>query len=83
MNKADVVFDKAIKTNQDPTVILKPCKQSLNFPSPSIPAKFPPILGLLLLSVGAMRGNQFHSIFSQFLIQRIAVICLVTNQTLG
>ena len=32
MNEADVVLDKAIKTNQDPTIILKPCKQSLNFP---------------------------------------------------
>lgn len=83
MNKADVVLDNAIKPNQDAPIILEPCKQSLNFPAPTITVEFPSILGLLLLSVRAMGRNQFHSIFSQLLVQRIAVIRLVTNQTLG
>ena len=82
MNKADVVLNKALKTDQDAAIILEPVKQSLHFPSSSITVKLTPSLGFLLLSIGAMKSNQFHSIFSQLLVQRIAVICLVANQTL-
>lgn len=82
MNKADVVFNQAIKTNQDPTIILKPCKQSFNFPSSPIAAEFAPVLGPGFLSIGSMRGDQFHSIFSQLRIQWIAVIRFVADQTL-
>lgn len=73
MNKTDVVLDKAVKTNQDTAIILKPGKPSLHFPAPSVTAEFSPILRLLLLAVGAMRRYQFHAIFSQLLVQRIAV----------
>lgn len=83
MNKTYVVLDEAIKTNQDAAIILKPGKQPLHFPAPPVTARFPSILGLLLFSLEAMRHNPFHPIFSQLLVQRIAVLCLVADQTLG
>lgn len=83
MNKTDVVFDKAFKPNQDAPTILEPGQQPLHFPASTITVEISRVLGLGLLLVRKMRGYQIHSILSWLCVQRIAVIHLVTDQTLG
>src|SRR5690606_38972823 len=56
-------------------------KQAFNLPSPPIATKFSSILSARLFSILFVRCNQFNAtLFQQFLIKRIAIVRLVTNQ---
>lgn len=82
MNKAEIVFSDSFKAYQDTPIILQPGKQAFNFPASAITAEFPPVLGLLF-AVQTMRRNQFNALCGQLPIQRVTVIGLIANQTLG
>jgi len=74
------MLDEKIEPSQDTANTLKPGTLARNFPSPSVTTKFTSIPRLLLLPVGVMRINQFHAIFSQFLIKWIVAIRPITDQ---
>lgn len=67
-------------TNSNSAVILKPGKQALNLPAAFIPTKATAILRCWFNTVFFMRRNQFYTLSSKALIQRIAVIRLISNQ---
>lgn len=70
-------------TYRNPPVVLKPSEEPLDFPSSSIPPEFPTILCFRLLPVCLVRGNHIDAQSCQFIIQRITVVGLVTDNPLG
>ena len=69
-----------VANNQSPEV-LKPGKQTLNFPSAPITSEFPAILGRELFASSAMRSNHFNAtLLKKLLIKAIAVIGFVTHK---
>lgn len=67
----------------DSPEILKPCKETFNFPTATIPLKFSTILGFLFYPVLFMRRNQFNPTFiKKLLVKTITVICFIPNKAL-
>jgi hypothetical protein len=65
-----------------PSEVLKPGKQALNLPSPSIASKFAPILGLRLFAIPFVGRNQFNSpVFQKLLVKCIAIIRLISYKS--
>src|ERR1051325_9919264 len=83
MDEAQVVVIVIFIAHQNPAKVLQPRKQPLNFPSPFITAEFAPVLRLRFHPIRFMRRDQLNTYFLQFLVQRVGVICLVTNQPFG
>ncbi len=70
-----------VSNNQFP-VILEPSKKSFDFPSAFIPTKLSSVLSRRFLSISFMWCNKLYTAFRKKpLIQRITVICLITNQS--
>jgi len=70
-------------TNNKSTKVLQPSKQPLDLPPLSISPQYSAILGGRFDTVVFMRSYQLNtSFFGQTSIQRVAVICLVTNNFL-
>ena len=68
--------------NQTPEV-LKPGKQTFNFPSTLVATELPSVLGALFSPLFAMRGNHINAAFVQKpFIKSIAVVCLIANNTI-
>ena len=68
-------------TNRQPPEILKPGKQTLDFPSAPVAPELPTVLGFRLAAVAAMRGDQLNAPFMHKpLIQPVAVVGLVTDE---
>jgi len=68
-------------THHNPAKMPQPRKQPLYFPTASIATKLTPILRLFPLPIPPMRGNHLYTLLRQCLIQRITVICPISNQT--
>jgi len=80
MNKSYKIINMVLITNNKFSEVLKPCKQSLNFPPFSIASKFSSILGLFFLPVLFMRRYQFNAtVFIKFYIKIVTVIGFITN----
>ena len=69
-----------ISNNQTP-IVLKPGKESLNFPTTFITPQLASIMILLLLIVAPIRANQLNTSRSQTLSERVAVVTFVSNQS--
>ena len=67
-------------THQNTTKVLQPCKQPLDLPATLVAAQAAPVLRRWLLPVRLVRRDQLHLLLSQFFVQRVGVIRLVTNQ---
>ena len=67
-----------IPHNNSPKV-LQPSKQSLDFPSPFVTAKFSAVLRFSSLAIYFMRRDQLNIKFLQLFIQRVRVISLIAN----
>ena len=68
--------------NDDATIIMKPCKQTLDFPATAIAPQCAAVLCDWFAPVPTVRRDQFHAeMFAYPLIQRIAVVRFVTNQS--
>jgi len=66
--------------NNQASEVLKPSKETFDFPSALISAKLPSVLGALFAPVFSMRGNHFNATFvHKALIKTIAVIGLIAN----
>ena len=69
-----------IETNQNPTEILQPRKQALDFPASFVTAKFSPVLRFGALSIGFMRRDQLGFKLGEPLIQQVRIISFVADQ---
>ena len=67
--------------NLYPSEVLQPGKQAFDFPTSFVSSQDTTILGSRLLAVGLMRSDQLNSLFVQTLIERVAIIRSVTNQS--
>src|SRR5437879_3251403 len=85
VNQADIVFDVILVPNHQPTKVVEPCEQTLDFPSPLEATQRPAILSFALgSSAFAMRCNHLSTKSAEhFPIERIAVIRLVANEFFG
>ena len=69
-----------VSNNQSPEV-LKPGKQTLNFPSAPITSEFPAILGRRLFATSAMRRYHFNAtLLKKLAIKAIAIIGFIANK---
>jgi hypothetical protein len=82
VNQSEEVFDFTLISNCDAPEILQPCVQSFDFPASFEPPQLASILRLRLYAVSAVRCNHFNALLPQFLVQRIAVVSSIPNQSL-
>ena len=62
---------------------MQPCEQSLNLPSPLITAKFSTVLRGGSFPISFVRRNHFNALPHQLRVQRVRVVRLIANQSLG
>jgi hypothetical protein len=70
-------------TNCDTSEVQKPSIQTLDLPSSGITSKRSPVLRSRFTAILLVRGDQLSSTLTQNCIQRIAVIGLIADQSLG
>src|SRR5205085_7509535 len=68
--------------HQNATEVLQPRKQPLDFPPALVTAQAAPVLRSSLLPVRLVRSNQLHILLSKLFVQRVRIICLITDQAL-
>jgi hypothetical protein len=69
--------------SDDATIIMEPSKQALDFPATAVAAQRATVLGDRSFAVPAMRRDQLHmELFAYPLIQRIAVVGFIADQSL-
>ena len=71
----------ALVTSDEPAEVLKPCKQSFDFPAPTKSAQATPVLGFVF-PIAAVRRDYFDSVISKLSVQLIGIVGIVANQTL-
>ena len=70
--------------NDSATKIMQPSKQSFDFPTTAVATQDATVLGDGSAAVAAMRRDQFHvEMLAHALIQRIAVVGFIADQSLG
>jgi hypothetical protein len=57
VNEAEEVFDVVLPASDQPAKIVQPSEEPFHFPTPTVAAQFPSILGLV--STLPVRGDQF------------------------
>jgi hypothetical protein len=72
----------AFVTNDEPAEVLKPSKQSFDFPASAVSAQTTPVLRSVL-AIAPVRRDYFDSVLPQFGIQLVRIISIVTDQILG
>ena len=83
VHKALKVLGVSFVSRDDSSKVLEPCEQTFDFPATNVTAKRTAILALHL-SIRPMRRDQFNmSFLPQSLIQSIAFVCLVADQSIG
>ena len=65
------------------SVVLEPADQPLHFPPALVPPQLPPVLGLGLATIGSVRSDHLDTLRLERRIKRIAVVRLVSDETLG
>jgi hypothetical protein len=81
MDEAQIVRIMIFIAHQNPSVVLQPRKQPLDFPAPLVAPQFPPVLRLRFLPVALVRRNHFNVEHLKVCIQRVRVVCLIANQS--
>lgn len=69
-----------IETNQNPTEILQPRKQPLDFPTPFVTPQLSAVLRFRTLSVRFVRRNHLGFKPRQLFVQRIGIVSFVADQ---
>src|SRR3984885_4582814 len=83
LNHPEEIIWVVLPASDDATIIMEPGKQTLAFPATTIPAQGAAVLGDRSAPVPAMRRDQFHAeLFAYPLIQRIAVVRFIADQSL-
>lgn len=83
MNKTCIVGKMILPSGLHPSVVLQPCKESLNPPSLLVSSKDSTILRFRLYTIRLMRSNKLNiSCLFQSFIQRVTIIRFITNEFL-
>src|SRR5271154_698409 len=83
LNHPEEILWVVFPANDDTTIIMEPSKQALDFPATAVTAQRTAVLGGGSAPVAAMRSDQFHAEMLVYaLIQRIAVVRFITDQSL-
>jgi hypothetical protein len=83
VNKAKVVTELVLVAHQDTAVVLQPGKEPLDLPATLVTTELTPILGLGLLPVTPVWGDEFKlALLEQTVIEWVRVISLVPDEAL-
>ncbi len=83
MYEAEKVFDVIFVSSHQSAEVMQPSEQSLDFPSMSIPAQRPTVLGGGSDPIALVRRDHVDALISKLRIQPIAVVGAITNQSFG
>src|ERR1700730_13207267 len=82
LNHPEEILWVVFPANDDATIIMEPSEQTLDFPATAIAAQHAAVLGDRSAPIPAVRRDQLHmETFADPLIQRIAVVGFITNQS--
>jgi hypothetical protein len=82
LNHPEEILWVVLPANDDATIIMEPSKQTLDFPATAIAAQHAAVLGDRSAPIPAVRRDQLHmETFADPLIQRIAVVGFIANQS--
>ena len=82
LNKPKVVLRVELPSDRHSTLPLQPRKKAFDLPTPRHAPKRTAVPGPGACPIATMRGNHFHSLGLQPLIQAVAVVSLVPDQTI-
>src|SRR6202049_3168880 len=83
LNHPEEILWVILPANNDATIIMEPSKQAFNFPATTVATQGATVLGDGSAAVAAMRRDQLHmELFAYPLIQRIAVVGFIADQSL-
>ena len=83
LHHPEEIFWVVLPASDDATIIMEPSKKTLDFPAATVAAQRATILRDGFAAVPAVRRDQFHAqMFADPLIQRIAVVGFVADQSL-
>ena len=83
LNHPEEILWVVFPANDDATIIMEPGKQTLDFPATTVAPQDATVLGDGSAPVPAVRRDQFHTeMFAYALIQRIAVVGFIADQSL-
>lgn len=68
-------------THQQASEVLQPGKEAFDFPPPFVSSEFSPVLAVRSCAVTTVRCDQLDSVLGKLIVQRVAVISLVGNQS--
>ena len=72
-----------LPSDEDATLLLNPCEEALDHPSPCVSPQPASILGGRPATIGSVRCDHLDAVSTQLLIQRIAVVGAISNQIFG
>src|SRR6266581_2266562 len=81
LKKGEVVFSIIFPADYEPSKVVQPGKEPLDFPALGVASQPSAVVKGGLGSSTAMRGQKQHLLFEQSLAQRIAIVGLVGNNT--
>src|SRR5580658_1919561 len=83
LHHPEEIFWVVLPANDDATIIMEPGKQTLDFPATTVAAQHAAVLRDGFATIPTVRRDQFHAkMFADPLIQRIAVVGFVADQSL-
>src|ERR1700680_5241432 len=83
LNHPEEILWVVLPANDDATIIMEPSKQTLDFPATAVAAQRAAVLGNWSAAVPAVRRDQLHmELFAYALIQRIAIVSFIADQSL-
>lgn len=83
-HEAEKVLNVPFVPGVDAAEVLEPREQALNFPTSSVPAQRPAVLGLRTLASAAVGRDQSDPpLLPESRVERIAVVSAVANKTTG
>jgi hypothetical protein len=84
LDHAEKVFRVIFPAHDDATKVMKPSEQALDLPTAAVTTQGAAVLGDRLAAVPAVRRDQLHAqSFAQALVQRVAVVGFVADQSRG
>jgi hypothetical protein len=79
VDKAEVVCAMVFVAHQHAPKVLQPGEQPFHFPPAFVASQRASIPGLGRFPLGPMRRNQFHPLFGQVRIERVAIVSFVPD----
>ncbi len=83
VHKALKVLGVPFVSRDDSSKVVEPSEQAFDLPTTNVAAQWASVLGLLL-PIRPMRRDQFNlSFLPESLIQGVAFVCLISDQSIG